>query len=113
MSADALRSPVVSKIRDEIPEFEGNFQTALADEDGEMGSFQAMSTFAAWLIQRVHVSPEAPEVERSFAVVEQIASSPEYPMGRALVTEFVEAIGDSSQAIGHLGPASRAYLESP
>ena len=113
MSADALRSPVVSKIREEIPEYEDSFQRALADEDGEMGSFQAMSTFAAWLIQRLQVGTEAPEVERSFAVVERIASSAEYPMGRALVTEFVEAMGDSPEAIRRLGPASRAHLESP
>ena len=88
MSADALRSPVVSEIREEIPEFEDSFQTALADEDGDMGSFQAMSTFAAWLIQRLQAGPGAPEVERSFAVVERIAGSAKYPMGRALVTEF-------------------------
>jgi len=112
MSADALRSPVVSKIREEIPEFEESFQTALADEGGAMGSFQAMSTFAAWLMQRLQVGPGAPEVDRSFAVVERIASSTEYPMGRALVTEFVEAIGASSEAIARLGTASRAHLES-
>jgi hypothetical protein len=110
MRGDALRSPVVSKIREEIPEFEDSFQTALVDEDGEMGSFQAMSTFGAWLTRCLQVDPGAPEVQRSFSVVEQIASSAEYPMGRALVTEFVEAIGDSSEAIGRLGPASRAFL---
>ncbi len=113
MSANALRSRVVSKIREEIPAFEHSFQAALADEDGEMGSFQAMSTFAAWLLRRLQVDPEAPDVERSFSVVERIAGSAEYPMGRALVTEFVEAIGDSPEAISRLGPASRAYLEPP
>lgn len=113
MSADALQSPVVSAIRREIPEFENSFQTALVDEDGEMGSFQAMSTFAAWLMQRLQVSPGAPEIARSFAVVERIASAANLPMGRALVTEFVEAISGSAQAINHLGPASRAYMDSP
>lgn len=113
MSADALRSPVVAKIREVVPEFEEGFQSALADEDGEMGSFQAISTFAAWLIQRLQVGPGGPEIERSFAVVERIASSAEFPMGRALVTEFVEAISHSSKAIGLLGPASRAYMKLP
>ncbi|MBO9520808.1 MAG: hypothetical protein J7518_04645 [Nocardioidaceae bacterium] len=113
MSADALRSPVVSKIRETVPEFEDSFQTALAEEDGELGSFQAMSAFATWLIQRMQAGPDVPEVDRSFYVVEQIASSEDYPMGRALVTEFVEAVGHSSKAISRLGSASRAYLSSP
>lgn len=112
MSADALRSPVVSTIRETVPEFEDSFQTAVAEEDGEMGSFQAMSAFATWVIQRMQTDPRLPEVVRSFDVVEQIANSEDYPMGRALVTELVEAASHSSEAIRRLGPVSRAYLAS-
>lgn len=112
MSADALRSPVIMRIREEVPEFESTFQSALLDEDGEMGSFQAMSTFATWLVDRLQTDPRAPEIERSFAAVEYVASSAAFPMGRALVTEFVEAVGDHADAIGRLGPLSRAYLGS-
>lgn len=112
MSADAIRSPVISKIREEVPEFEDTFQATLLEEEGELGSFEAMSTFAAWVLDTLRTNRHAPAIERSFSIIEHVAGAGTYPMGQALVTEFVEAIGVQPDAISLLGPSSRAYLGS-
>ena len=103
----ATGSAVLATIRARVPEFEETFQTELRAEDGEMGAFQAMSVFASWLNRQVQESPASPTVQRAFGAVEEIASRGDYPMGPSLVTEFVEALSDSSRAASLMGPNTR------
>ncbi len=105
MPSHALGSPVIQKIRNEVPEFEETFQASLLDEDGEMGSMQAMSTFASWVLARQAADPQAPEVGRSYAVIEDFTAS---NTGRELVAEFVEVIISHPDAVGRLGSATRS-----
>lgn len=107
--ASAVGSPVVAAIRSRVPEFDGAFLRALAAEEGEMGAFQAMSLLAEWVADRIERSPHSLDALPAFAVVEEIASSSEYPMGRALVTEFVEALADSPRAIALMGAETVRY----
>jgi hypothetical protein len=104
-TASAVGSPVVAAVRSQVPEFEEAFQAELDAEGPEMGAFQAMSVFATWLRERIDQSSEGPDVHRAFRVVEEIASNESgYPMGRALVTEFVEALTDHARAVPLKGP---------
>jgi hypothetical protein len=106
--ASAIGSPVVTTLRSQVPEFEGTFQRELDAEGQEMGAFQAMSVFAGWLADRIEESPEDPDVQRAFRVVEEVASG-DYPMGRSLVTEFVEALQDNPRAVGLMGSETRRF----
>ncbi|MEQ4208857.1 hypothetical protein [Actinopolymorpha sp. B9G3] len=102
----AIGSPVLAKIRSQVPEFEEPFQRELDAEGPEMGAFQGMSVFAGWLRARVEASPAEPDVQRAFRVVEEVASSDDpmgHPMGRLLVTEFVEALRDNPCAVALMG----------
>jgi hypothetical protein len=85
-----------------VPEFDEPFQRELDAEGPAMGAFQAMSVFAGWLADRIETSPEDSDVQRAFRVVEEVASS-DYPMGRSLVTEFVEALRDNPRAVALMG----------
>jgi hypothetical protein len=107
--ASAVASPVVAAIRSRVPDFDAAFLRALDDEEGEMGAFQAMSVLAEWVEDRIQHSPQSLDALPAFAAVEEIASSSEYPMGRALVTEFVEALGDSPRAIALMGAETLRY----
>jgi hypothetical protein len=103
--ASAAGSPVIAAIRSQVPEFEEAFQAELGAEGPDMGAFQAMSVFATWLRERIDQSSEGPDVQRAFRAVEEIASGDsDYPMGRALVTEFVEALTDHARAVRLMGP---------
>lgn len=112
MMGDALRSAEISLIRHAVPEFEPRFQLELREEEGELGSFQAMSVFAEWVLERLDVAPGAPDTFRAFAAVEAIAVS-SFPLGRPLAAEFVEAVWSRPGAVLRLGEATRAYLELP
>jgi hypothetical protein len=79
--ASATGSPVIATIRSQVPEFEAPFQRELDTDGNEVGAFQAMSTFAEWLAERLQASPDDPAVQRAFLVVEEIACSRAYPMG--------------------------------
>ena len=107
--ASAVNSPVIVAIRSRVPEFDGAFLRALDDEEDEMGAFQAMSVLAEWVEDRIEHSPQSLDALPAFAAVEEIASSSEYPMGRELVTEFVEALADSPRAIALMGPETVRY----
>ncbi len=85
------------------------FLRELDAESGEMGAFQAMSVFAEWLGYRIEQSPDSLEVLRAFQTVEGIASSNDYPLGRELVTEFVEVLRDNPRAISLMGPETLLY----
>ena len=100
--SSALGSPVLAKIRTEVPEFEESFQRELVAEGPEMGAFQGMSAFAEWLAPRLNVSGDH-VVERAFRVVEELTST-DLPMSRPLVTEFVEALSDNPRAVALMGP---------
>lgn len=102
--ASAVGSPVIAAIRSQVPEFDEAFLRALETDEGQMGAFQAMSVFAEWVEDRLEHSPQSPEVLRAFTAVEEIASSSQYPMGRALVTEFVEALTNHPRAVLLMGP---------
>jgi len=104
--ASAVGAPVVKTIRERVPEFEQAFQEALNDEGPDMGAFQAMSVFAGWLAERIEASPENSVEQQAFAVIEEVASSADYPMGRSLVTEFVGALRDNPRAVALMGPAT-------
>ena len=106
--ASALGSPVLALVRSDVPEFEDSFQQELADEGPEMGAFQAMSAFAAWLSRRIVASPGDAAVERAFQVVDEVAAS-DLPMGRELVTEFVEALQDDRAAFALMGSETLRY----
>ena len=102
--ASAIGSPTVEAIRNQVPEFEEAFRREFEAEGPEMGAFQAMGVFADWLEGRIEQSPGSPDVRRAFRVVEEIASSNHYPMGRSLVTEFVEALRNNPRAVPLMGP---------
>lgn len=103
--ATAIGSPVVAAIRSQIPEFEEAFQTELDAEGHEMGAFQAVGLFATWLRECLDQPSEATTVRRAFRVVEEIAANDrDYPMGRELVTEFVEVVADHARAVPLMGP---------
>ncbi len=108
--ASAIGSPVLARIRGQVPEFELAFQMELEAEGLEMGAFQAMSVFADWLAKRLENSPEGTDVQRAFHVVEEIASTDDFPMGRSLVTEFVEALRDNPRAVRLMGPDTRRVV---
>jgi hypothetical protein len=70
-----------------------------------MGAFQAVSLFATWLMNRLDQSSLAPDVRHAFRVIEEIAANDSaYPLGRALVTEFVESLADHARAVRLMGP---------
>ncbi len=71
-----------------------------------MGSFHAMSLFARWVDPLIKEAPEHPDVQQAFGVIEEIASTNTYPLGRPLVTEFVEALGGNNEAIRLMGPST-------
>jgi len=79
---------------------------------GEIGSFQAMSIFAEWVLDRLEVAPDAADTLRPFAAVEEVAASSS-PLGRPLVTGFVDAVWSRADAVGGMGESTRAYLELP
>ncbi|CAM3776594.1 hypothetical protein NOMA109596_10320 [Nocardioides marinus] len=105
----AVGSPVVAMLRTQVPAFEATFQVHLVEEENELGAFQAVSVFAAWLANRLTESPEAADVRRGFRVVEDVAVG-DYPLGHELVTEFVEALADYPQAVERMGPETRLRL---
>lgn len=107
--ASAIGSPVVTLLRTQVPAFEATFQRLLIEEENEMGAFQAVSVFADWLANRLGESPEAVEVRRGFQVIEDVAGS-DYPLGRELVREFVEALADDPEAVNRMGPETRVRL---
>jgi hypothetical protein len=108
MRSHALGSPVIQAIRREVPEFEATFQAELLAEEGDMESFQAMSTFASWVLARQATDPQAVEVKRAFAVVEDLVASNQ---GGELIVEFIEVIIGHENAVSCLGPACRSrYL---
>ncbi len=102
----AIGSPEITAIRRAVPAFERAFQRELEDEGPEMGSFQAMSLFARWVDGLIKEAPEHPDVLQAFGVVEEIASTSTYPLGRPLVTEFVEALWGNKEATRLMGPST-------
>jgi hypothetical protein len=107
--ASAIGSPVIARIRSQVPEYDEPFLRELDAEGNEMGAFQAMGIFAEWLAERLQASPDEPAVQRAFLVVEEIASSRDYPMGRALVAEFVEAVQGIPSAVALMGSETLRY----
>lgn len=106
----ATSSPEISQIRKSVPEFEDSFKLLIEEEEGEVESFEAMSWFASWLLERLHADPMAEEVERAFAAVERLATEAEFQLSTPLVTEFVEAVSNDSQAVLRLGQTSKGFL---
>ena len=100
----AIGSSEIVTLRNDVPGFEVAFKQALDDEGPEMGAFQAMSVFASWLEGRIEQSPKGPDVRQAFRVVEAIATTDTYPLGRELVAEFVEALWGNPTAIQFMGP---------
>ncbi len=110
MSVDAAECPEIQKIRAEVPEFESTFQEVLQDEEGDLGVFQAMSTFATWVRSRLDEASTAPEIQRSFAAIEHLLTARYYQLADALVTEFIEVVFDHPKALEHMGPATLKRL---
>jgi hypothetical protein len=107
LSGDAVRSPEVSAVRENVPEFEPAFQDELLAEDGELGAFQAMSLLADWTRDRLADSPEDAAARRVFDTVEQLITDERYPLGDALAAEFIEGIWDHPAAEALMGPRTR------
>ena len=100
----AIGSAEMTAIRRAVPAFEDAFQRELEDEGPEMGSFEAMSLFARWVDGLIKNDPGHPDVLQAFGVIEEIASTDIYPLGRPLVTEFVEALWGNEGATRLMGP---------
>lgn len=107
MSADALASPEVAKVRENVPEFEPAFQEELRAEDGEMGPFQAMSLLAEWTRERLSKAPDDGAARRAFDTIEQLITDERLQLGDALAAEFIEGIWDHPGADALMGPRTR------
>jgi hypothetical protein len=107
MSGDAGSSPEVTKVRENVPEFESAFQEELRAEDGEMGPFQAMSLLAEWTRERLRNAPDDEPARRAFDAVEQLITDEQLHMGDALAAEFIEGIWDHPDADELMGPKTR------
>lgn len=102
---EAGRNPVIARIREAVPEFEDSFQEALRDEDGELGPFQAMSLFAQWVVERVHRTGPDEVTRRAFQAVEELSA--DRRLDDEVVTEFIEALWNDSDATQLMGTKTR------
>ncbi len=107
MSVDALMSSEVSKVRENVPEFEPAFQEEVRAENGAVGAFQAMSLLARWTRERLSNSPDDGAAHRAFDAVEQLITDERHKLGDALAAEFIEGIWDHPGAEALMGPRTR------
>ncbi len=107
MTFDAVTSPEVAIVRQNVPEFEAVFQDALREEDGEMGAFQTMSLLADWARERLASAPEDAAARQVFDTIEQLIADEQYKLGDALAAEFIEAVWDLPGAQALMGPRTR------
>lgn len=108
MTKLAADSEAISLIRRSVPEFEPRFREALNEEDGELGVFQAMSVFATWILERLQREPCDDATQRGFSAVERLITDRTIELGDAVAAEFIEHVWTDPQAVGLMGPRTRA-----
>ena len=84
MSADALHSPALETLREEVPEFE---EVSVHPSGGWCtGLLPSHEHVRGLATAQLDEHPHAAAVQRSFTAVERIAARVEdYPLGRALL----------------------------
>jgi len=102
----AIDEPVVTRLREALPEFEPVFKERLSDEAAvgvALSSFGATGAFGEWVLARLH-DPDSPVdlIRRAFAAVEDIKQDPALQMGDDLAAEFYETVGAEPRAWPYL-----------
>lgn len=98
----ATNRPEVAAVRAAVPEFEDAFQRELAEEDGEMGPFQAMSLFARWADQWIREDGSSDVIARATDVIARLRTDAGLQLGDALAAEFLEAAAQQEQLAPYL-----------
>jgi hypothetical protein len=111
VTLDAVRSEAIAAVRAAVPEFEDAFQAELREEEGQLGSFQAMSVFARWTLERLQSDPGSDAVPRAFQVVERLIADNTLELGDALAGEFIEIVWDVPAAVELMGELTRERAE--
>jgi hypothetical protein len=108
VSLNATDSPAIDAVRAAVPEFEQPFQAELADEDGELGPFQAISLFARWV-----AAADDDVARRALDVVERLIEDRGLELGDALAAEFIEAVAGDPRVLALMGPRTRERADAP
>jgi hypothetical protein len=108
MALDGRHSPSIQRLLQRVPKFRPTFEIRVGDEEGELGSYQAMSELQSWACQQS--DPEL--LHRLFAAVDDLYADRCLPDGSELAIEFFEALrqAGSKPFEVYLGPASRGWF---
>jgi hypothetical protein len=109
MSLDARDSPTIQRLLERLPEFRPTFDAFVAEEDGELGSVQAMAELGRWAFP----SDDEALLRRVFAAVDEVYADRSLADGHDLAIEFFEAVCDADRPRfePHIGSASRAWFD--